>query len=131
MGYPAPVSTRLPRPMVATLRAMPNVKLTTDMGDWSTLPKRIRLAIVSLLVGASVVGIAAGLGVLPIAVAVVLLAVLGVMFVLVFDRRRAWWPDEPTLEVDPVGANLGRKIATFAAIGGVGVLLGVIGVLPS
>ena len=44
---------------------MPDLKLTTDMGDWSTLPKRIRLASVSFLVGASVVGLAAGIGVNP------------------------------------------------------------------
>ncbi len=44
---------------------MPDLKLMTDMGDWSTLPRRIRLAFVSFLVGASVVGLAAGIGVNP------------------------------------------------------------------
>jgi len=131
MGYPGPVGTRRPRSSVATLRAMPDVKLTTDMGDWSTLPKRIRLAIVSLVVGASVVGIAAGIGVLSITAAAGLLSALGVVFVVVFDRRRAWWPEEPTLKVDPVGANLARKVVTFAAIGVGAAVLGLIGVLPS
>ena len=56
------------------------MKLTTDMGDWSTLPKRIRLAIVSFLVGTSVVGIAAGIGVLSISAAGVLLPALGIVF---------------------------------------------------
>jgi hypothetical protein len=110
---------------------MPDVRLTTDMGDWSTLPRRIRLAIVSLVVGASVVGIAAGIGVLSITAAAVLLSALGVVFVVFLDRRRAWWPEEPTLAVDPVGANLPQKVVVFGAIGVGAALLGLIGVLST
>jgi hypothetical protein len=109
---------------------MPDLKVTTDMGDWSTLPRRIRLAFLAVIVGASVVGIAAGIGLLSITVAAILLAAMGIVWVLVFDRRRPWWPDEPTVAVDPVAANLGRKVAVFAAIGIAAAVLGLTGVLP-
>ena len=107
---------------------MPRLKVTTDMGDWSTIPLRIRLSVVTLIAGASIVGVASGIGLLSITTAVVLLSAVGIAWVLVFDRRRLWWPGEPGVAVDPVAANLVRKVALFAAIGIGAALLGVSGV---
>ena len=107
---------------------MPPVKLTTDMGDWSTLPARIRIALVTGFLAAALVGVLGGLRVVPILVGVALLALLGIIWVVVFDRRRSWWGPEPTLDVDPIGKNATRNVVTFAAAGLMAVLLVALGV---
>ena len=109
---------------------MPEVRFTTDMGDWSTIPRRMRLATVALIAGASIVGLMTGIGLLSITAGAVLLAISAIVWVLVFDRRRPWWPDEPSLPVDPVGANLAKKLALFAGLGIGAAVLGLVGVLP-
>ena len=105
---------------------MARVKLTTDKGDWSTIPVRIRLAVVALVGTAGITGLLAGLQVISIATGAVVLGVLGIGFVLMFDRRRPWWPDEPELEVDPIATNAGRKILLFGIAAVAGLLLMVV-----
>jgi hypothetical protein len=38
-----------------------------------------------------------------------------VVWLLVFDRRRRWWPDESNLPVDPIGRNLRRTVVVLVA----------------
>jgi hypothetical protein len=105
---------------------MPGPKVTTDMGDWSTIPQRLRLAFVTVVLVASLVGIAAGTGLLSVPVAVILLTATGLACLFVFDRRRAWWPEEPGVAADPIGRHMRRNVAILAAAGLGALVLGVI-----
>ena len=99
------------------------VKGTTDRGDWSTMPRRLRLAFASLLPITMVIGV--GLGSTGQSFGWVLLVspILGVVWALVFDRRRPWWPPEPTLAVDPIGGSWTRNLMIALALVVVGLLL--------
>lgn len=81
-----------------------------DIRDWSTLPLRLRLGFVvevTVFVG---VGLLLGAQFVSLGFSAIVLASSLIVFVLVFDSRRAWWPEEPTVPYDPLAANGGRWI---------------------
>jgi hypothetical protein len=109
---------------------MPRIKLTTDMGDWSRLPGRVRLAVATLVIGAGLCGAGLGIGRLSVAATLFLAAGFMIAWELLFDRRRRWWPAEPTVPVDPIGCDARRKIGTAFALAMVVVVLVLAGILP-
>jgi hypothetical protein len=90
---------------------MPERGHPPDIRNWSTLSWRVRIGFFVEVIAFVGVGSLLGVGVLTIASAAILLAASIISLVLLFDSRRAWWPDEPTVPVDPLATHGGRWIA--------------------
>jgi len=58
---------------------MPRIRLTTGLGPWSSLPSRLRLGFITVVIGAASVGILAGTGWLSLAASVLLLSGLTIL----------------------------------------------------
>jgi hypothetical protein len=95
---------------------MGRIGIFGDLGPWGTIPLRLKLGLAFIVVVAGGLGIATGADILSLAMAGLLLGLSFLAFVLVFDRRRPWWPPEPRLLVDPVGQAAMRNTVTAFAI---------------
>ena len=97
------------------------MRTTTDLGDWGTLPLRLRVALVAVLV--------LGLGLAATSVitgaSFLLVLVIGMNLALViqwaFVRRRGWWPDEPGWPDDPIDRNGPRNLVIVLVLDGLAV----------
>jgi hypothetical protein len=94
------------------------------MGPWSSVPLRLRIAFLTLVAFAAVAGIVIALGLASLATVILTSALVAVAWVLAFDRRRPWWSTEPTVTVDPIGANAVRSILQALTIALVTAALG-------
>jgi hypothetical protein len=92
------------------------MRLTTDLGDWKTIPVRLRLAFVFIVVFGFVTGSAIGVGLLGLPVGALILANGGILGQWVFTRRRAWWPDEPGWPDDVVDRNSGAGLPAILVV---------------
>jgi hypothetical protein len=68
---------------------LPDLRIKTDMGDWETIPRRLRVAFVMLVAVALLIGVGVALGVLTLAAGVLALSGSAIALLLVFDRRRS------------------------------------------
>jgi hypothetical protein len=108
---------------------VPNITVTTDMGPWRTLPRRVRVGFLTELGIGVVVGTILGLGLASLAATLIGASCLSVAWLLAFDRRRAWWPGEPNVPVDPIGRHFRRWIVSMVAVVVITVVLVLTGVL--
>jgi heme/copper-type cytochrome/quinol oxidase subunit 2 len=75
------------------------------------------------VISSSLVGLLAAFDLVSFPFAVVLVAAVGIVWEVVFDRRRRWWSEEPSLADDPIGRNASRNIVWFAGAAVVVVVL--------
>jgi hypothetical protein len=108
---------------------MPRPTITTDMGPWSTLPRRVRVGFSLEMLAAVLAGVSLAAGVTSFATTAILLSGFLIVFVLVFDRRRPWWPVEPGVPVDPLHRGGRRWIVTAGVAATVTLILLLAGVL--
>lgn len=105
------------------------MRVTTDLGDWSTLQPRYRLFFACIVMTAVVAATAGFLNAISIPGTIVLGLNAGIALQWVFTRRRPWWRGEPTDEPDLVDRKFGRRLATVLAIDGLVAVLLLTGVL--
>ncbi len=98
---------------------MSRIRITTDTGDWSTLPSRIELAVVVLVVSATAIGLATAAELISLEAGLLMIAAASLLFYAVFDRRRPWWPEEPGFPIDPIGGGAKRSLRMAVVLGAV------------
>ena len=88
------------------------MRISTDLGDWSTLPRRIRLAVTTLVGSVVIFGLAWGLTGGSLLLGGLIAANLAIPGQWIFTRRRPWWPEEPSWPVDIIDRSFGRRLAS-------------------
>jgi hypothetical protein len=104
------------------------MRITTDLGDWSTVPRRYQLALVCIVLTGLVAAIAALLGAVSLFEGIVLATNVGIALQWVFTRRRPWWRGESVAAPDLIDQNFGAKLAVVIAVDAIILLLALAGV---
>jgi hypothetical protein len=98
------------------------MKVTTDLGDWSSVPQRLRWAYLATVGLAFVVGLAAVMIGAPVSIGLLVSMNVGFGLNWLFTRRRSSWGDEGSGEevIKPVTR---RQAIGFALLDAVAVAL--------
>jgi hypothetical protein len=104
------------------------MRITTDLGDWSTLSRRYQLALVCLALTALVTGVAGFFSAVSVFGAIVLAINVGIALQWVLTRRRPWWRGEPVSAPDLIDQNFGERLAVVIAVDALVLFLSAVGV---
>jgi hypothetical protein len=99
------------------------MRVTTDLGDWTDIPMRVRLALIAIVVCGIGTGLAVAGGMIPLVAGALVIVNGGLLGQWAFSRRHPWWPPEPSWPVDPVDRNFGRRLVFTLALDGMAAAL--------
>jgi hypothetical protein len=102
------------------------MKVTTDLGDWSNLSRRLRWAFAALVTAALVLGFGLVIAGAPIGLALLAVLNVGVALQWLFTTRRPWWPGEPD---DIIDRNFRQRLMLVVVLDAVAAVLVGVGVL--
>ena len=91
------------------------MKVTTDLGDWSEVPKRLRWAFLATVALAFVVGLAAVIVGAPVSIGLLVAMNVALGLNWLFTRRRRWWGEEHHGE-DVIKPVTRRQLIWIAAV---------------
>ena len=98
------------------------MRFTTDMGDWRTIPIRLRVALAIGLAGAVALGLATGLGLVGLTTGVLVIANFPVVVQWVFTRRRPWWRGGSEAGPDVLDQDFSRRLAAVTSLDAIAAL---------